>query len=86
MPEILSYVEGYYNRLSHSYRQTRILAYTVYCLATDENRREDQEDWMPLWFDDPPEERRKRAEVQNIRRGLIAEKDIEYYRSLGIDL
>lgn len=84
VPEILCYLEGYYRRLSHSYRQTRILAYSVYALTAD--KPEDQEDWWPLWFDDPPEERRAKREVEVIKRGMVAEKDIEHYRSLGIDI
>jgi hypothetical protein len=84
IPEVLCYIEGYYNRLAHDYRQTRLLAYTVYSIVAD--KREDPEDWWPLWFDGSAEERKKRGEVESIKRGMVAEKDIEHYRSLGIDL
>lgn len=86
IPEILSFIDGYYNRLAHDYRQTRLLAYSIYAVVTDENKREEQEDWWPLWFDESPEERVKRKEVENIKQGMIAEKDIQHYRSLGINL
>lgn len=86
IPEILAFIDGYYRRLRHSWEQNRILAYSIYAVVTDENKREKIEEWMPLWFDPPAEERAKMAEVQSIKRGMVAEKDIEYYRSLGIDL
>jgi len=44
------------------------------------------EDWMPLWFDPSPEERKLNAEKEVKVKGMIAEKDIEHYRSLGINI
>lgn len=84
IPEVMCFIEGYYKRLSHSYRQTRLLAYSVYALTAD--KPEDQEDWWPLWFDDSPEERKMKNEVAGIKQGMVAEKDIEHYRSLGINI
>lgn len=84
IPEVLAYIDGYHSRLAHSYRQTRLLAYSIYAVVTE--KREDIEDWMPLWFDDSPEERRLKQEVGNIKTGMVAEKEIEHYRSLGIDI
>lgn len=86
IPELLCFIDGYYNRLAHDYRQTRLLAYSIYAVVTDENKREEQEDWWPLWFDPTAEERKMKGEVQRIKAGMVAEKDIEYYRSLGIDI
>lgn len=80
IPEILCYIEGYYRRLRHSWEQTRLLAYSVYSVVAENPK--DIEDWMPLWFDPSVEEK----EVKAIKQGMIAEKDIEYYRSRGIDL
>lgn len=86
IPELLSFIEGYNRRLAHSYRQTRLITYSVYAVVTDENKREEMEDWMPLWFDEDKEERVLRNEVNKIKRGMVAEKEIEHYRSLGIDI
>lgn len=86
IPEVLAYIDGYHNRLAHSYRQTRILAYSVYAVVTDGNKREEIEEWMPLWFDESAEERKLRNEAAQIKQGMIAEKEIAHYRSLGIDL
>lgn len=86
IPEVLAYIDGYHNRLAHSYRQTRLLAYSIYAVVTDGNKREEIEDWMPLWFDDSAEEKKLKKEVGSIKTGMVAEKDIQHYRSLGIDL
>jgi hypothetical protein len=86
IPEILAFIDGYYRRLRHSWEQSRILAYSIYAVVTDENRRDSIEDWMPLWFDPSPEERAAAGKIERAKQGMVAEKEIEHYRSLGIDL
>ncbi len=86
IPDLLSFIEGYKRRLRHSWEQSRLLNYSIYALTTPEERREQIEDWMPLWFDPSPEERRNMNEVSKIKQGMVAEKDIERYRSYGINI
>lgn len=82
--EALAYSEAYYKRLEHDYRQTRLLGYIMVNLVQDQ--KTDIEEWMPMWFDGTAEERRKRKEVEGIKRGMVAEEEIEHYRSLGINI
>ncbi len=86
IPELLSFIDGYYNRLRASYEQARMIAYMTYAANTDQNKREEIEDFWPLWFDPSPEDRRRMNEVNGIKQGMVAAKDIEHYRSLGINI
>jgi hypothetical protein len=90
IPELMAFVDGYRNRIRNSWEQTRIIAYTIHRLPyvifgkTDEI--DDIQEWMPLWFDPTPEERKLSAEKEKKVKGMIAEKDIEHYRKLGINI
>ncbi len=86
IPELLSFIDGYHRRLRHSWEQHRLLVYSIYSITTAENERVDIEDWMPLWFDLSPEERKLNAAKERKVRGMVADKDIEHYRSLGINI
>lgn len=90
IPELMCFIEGYRNRVKNSWEQTRLIAYTVHSIPyvifgkTDDMQQ--MEDWMPLWFDPSPEERKLKAEKEKKVRGMIAEQDMEYFRSLGINI
>jgi hypothetical protein len=90
IPELMSFLEGYRNRLKNSWEQTRLIAYTVhslpYVIFGKSDDMQMMEDWMPLWFDASPEERKLNEEKERKVKGMIAEKDIEHYRSLGINI
>lgn len=84
----MAFVDGYRNRIKNSWEQTRVIAYSVYCSAFGRKEEDiiDMEDWMPLWFDPSPEERRNRERVNRIKQGMVAEHQIEEFRKLGIKI
>jgi len=86
VPELLSFINGYHRRLKISWEQTRLLAYSIYAVVTDENKRQEIEDWMPMWFDPSPEERAAKGKVEMAKQGMVADHLLEEYRKLGIDI
>lgn len=86
IPELLSFIDGYHRRLRHSWEQHRLLVYSIYAIVTPENDRIEIEEWMPLWFDLSPEERKLKDDKERRVKGMVAERDIEHYRSLGINI
>lgn len=90
IPELLAFIDGYRNRLKESWEQSRIIAYTVhtlpYMIFGKGEEMVDMEDWLPLWFDPSPEERRNREKVNRLKQGMVAEHQIEAIRKLGIDI
>jgi hypothetical protein len=88
--EMISFINGYNNRKESQMNQTRLIAYEIARVPLSFFGKTDEmppmEEWMPLWFDPTPEERKLSAEKEKKVKGMIAEKDIEHYRKLGINI
>ena len=88
--EMVSFLDGYENRRKQKANHTRLIAYEIarvpLAFFGKQEEMPQMEDWMPLWFDPSPEERKLNAEKEIKVRGMVAEKDLEYYRNLGINV
>jgi len=88
--EMVSFINGYSRKKEMQMNQTRLIAYEVARVPLafwgKQEEMPPMEEWMPLWFDSSPEERKLNAEKEKKVRGMIAENEIEHYRSLGIKI
>jgi hypothetical protein len=88
--DLITFLDGHDNRIRKQWEQSRIIAYGIhslpYVIFGKMDDIQEMEDFMPLWFDPTPEERAKNIKMEKLKRGMVAEHQLEEFRKMGINI